>query len=1009
MMEIIEELKNGARIMSIDARYLYSANKDDNVMLGYETTNKWQSDGKKRRVPLELYKITLSYSLALEKMYELNKEEFVRDDDGIVYTDAIINVTFNGSAKKVAEPKIMKNGMIKNSKKFIPEYRGSGKNEVAALREVDKLEIELTTAQLREYLYEEGFVLDGNRYVCYIRSASKAREGNMLFIKVEYQNEMVNCWARMGIYIPHNAELDVAGLKSYEALILSSIRGKVQIKPEEILLINDYKSDFIGKASVTRLNNDNRLYVKDDEVEYSNCIWDGMSLMDNSKFHNIIEFQDTDPEDSLNGKGFVLLRNRWFKSAAFNFNIQEFFKDYNIQLADIKKHGWTIARDIKDIKLIITPSSLKLVKMKKFLCDDGCQDEIKQVFEYWLKGIQECDCFGVVKAEHESPGHIRECNSQILMSLPLDKDDIKDLLETYEFPFMRSLHNDENNFLEFIGCGGYSDQMIYELAKVVPGFTRTELYLKYKNDRLSSYKENRKVDGIKIPNSDFCVCVSNPIEMIQYASGVEPERWVRVHMGREAYCSYYQDGVDLLAARNPCVCSGNIICLKNKYHSLLNYINLSNNIVVVNSIESDIMERASGMDFDSDQLWMSDNELLVEKGKYCEANCLTPVNKVPVKSDDSMEESDVRRNSLADFARVDNDIAQGKIGDIVNLGMTLQAYYWDVYFNDDIKPLDKKHVLSALYDNVSKLSSASGVEIDRAKKAYEMNTMKELGDIRKLGLLDNGDKFLGDYLSFKKLSGQRKTTISKRDLKLHPELLQYYRQSKDYEELSKERELTIEEVQDYTDINDRISSYLLNDHKKDDMRGNKKIVRPKYFKYAFPGSVEMIYDEKGMNCPMDHICTLIETEKIRKGGRDKKVEIMSLMKKFDGKCNDRHKRQIEKIAEEYVKYCNMKRIKSSKRSDMCSLTQKEYFEQCVKKVKDINLKPVTIVAIFNACYGSKQAKSHNPNFSKIKKRMLDIVFAAHKERVISCFCVDNAQKIEEMFVKSAQNNSRFSI
>ena len=77
--QMIESLKNGVRIMSIEARYLYSANKDNeknnvSIARGYDTLGFWASKSKKEKVPDKLYKVKMPYSLGLEKMYELQSD-----------------------------------------------------------------------------------------------------------------------------------------------------------------------------------------------------------------------------------------------------------------------------------------------------------------------------------------------------------------------------------------------------------------------------------------------------------------------------------------------------------------------------------------------------------------------------------------------------------------------------------------------------------------------------------------------------------------------------------------------------------------------------------------------------------------------------------------------------------------------------------------------------------------------------------------------------------------------
>lgn len=996
--KLISDLRNGVRIMSIDARYLYSVNRieDENgdakpieTGTGYDTAKYWESDNEKTKIPDKLYGVKIPYSLCLEKMYELNSEEFKADDYDIWYTDMIINVSFKGSAKK---EKVLKSGKQPKEKFIIKNY-GKGKNEFGSLKKVNRLTVELKRKELREYMYQHGFFLNGEKYVYFMRSTSKSRGGNMLFIKQKYFYDLLMNWARLGIVFAEEENIDIAGIKSYESLVLSGICGKIQIKPEEILLINDYESVFTKKASVTKTNEKGRLEVSDEDHKYSNAIWDGQSLMDSSKYKEFIEFDDVSERNTLCGKSFVLLRNLWFKSAAFSFDIQRYFADHNVQLQDLKKHGWTIATDIKQIKLITTPNSLKILKIKKFIENKYKNDkagQLRSMFEYWLNYIEDNSYFGVIKSEHGIHDKARRCNAQILMALPLSRTDIRRLLNEGEFPYMQAMRNDDDMFLMHIGSRkSSSNTMISELSAFVPGFTRTDMFTSFKNNTLNDYKNNWKKEGIKIPNSDFCVCVSNPIEMIQYACGVSPSRWKRVHNDREVYCKYYDEKQELIAARNPCVSSGNILCLNNKYHKLLDYMQLSDNIIVVNSIDSDIMERASGMDYDSDQLWVSSNELLVEKAKYCEEHFLTPVNQI---SREDCNKHDV----IKDLAETDDQIAKGKVGDIVNVGEILLAYYWHIFFT--ILPKNKEEMdnkekaLKRLYDKVSLLSSASGAEIDSAKRKYLMDSNKELSDLRRLGQQDNEDSFLSEYMEYGKILGGRKKTITAEELEKNPDILEAFNCIQKYEMKKSEQKLSDKEKEDLQEKREIVSNFLIHEHKKDDSKAVDKIRKPLYFKFAFPKSVEnSLYFEEGMNCPMDNLCTIVDEKSPKKETREKKVSVMDLMNDFNKRGNYKHKEQLIKIAEEYTAYCKKRKFdyhnNSKDDENVNVLSKKECFERYVKDVKEINITHETIYDIFNACFGSNQAKSHNKDneISKIRKNLLDLIYAAHREKVLECF------------------------
>ena len=111
-----------------------------------------------------------------------------------------------------------------------------------------------------------------------------------------------------------------------------------------------------------------------ERVIITNSIWDGQSLMDKSLFGEYEQY------------GMVLLRNRFFKSCCFNTNIQEFFADHGITRLD-QIRGFTLAKNIEDIKLITTPSSIKYLKFGRL--------------RDWLRRTD--PLFGVVK--HEKKTH----------------------------------------------------------------------------------------------------------------------------------------------------------------------------------------------------------------------------------------------------------------------------------------------------------------------------------------------------------------------------------------------------------------------------------------------------------------------------------------------------------------------------------------------------------------------------------------------------------------------------
>ena len=93
------------------------------------------------------------------------------------------------------------------------------------------------------------------------------------------------------------------------------------------------------------------LRAEEEETEIENVIWDGEALLDAEIFS----------ETGYGMHGMMLLRNRFFKTCAFNTNLQDWFFDNDITQVS-RLAGYTTARDIKDIKLVITESSVKYFK-----------------------------------------------------------------------------------------------------------------------------------------------------------------------------------------------------------------------------------------------------------------------------------------------------------------------------------------------------------------------------------------------------------------------------------------------------------------------------------------------------------------------------------------------------------------------------------------------------------------------------------------------------------------------
>lgn len=96
-----------------------------------------------------------------------------------------------------------------------------------------------------------------------------------------------------------------------------------------------------------------------------------------------------------------------------------------------------------------------------------------------------------------------------------------------------------------------------------------------------------------------------------------------------------------------------------------------------------------------------------------------------------------RKYTTEDQSDLDIKTSKNLIGDIVNMSQELNSRIWDIVNGGNFH--GENHSVEKLYENVCKLSVASGIEIDRAKKEFLINTANELSTIRQdCPLTENG-------------------------------------------------------------------------------------------------------------------------------------------------------------------------------------------------------------------------------------------------------------------------------
>ena len=613
----------GVYIPQIDGKDLWLSNYASPNAEGYSLLDKNGNINKKR------YKAMFDYSLDLiqlrdvyKRAYRNNRFSYIEEEHDLVkeYCNRIINVTFEYSVKtwnKCGNDIYIKIG-VNQSDIIWNDCVGFIGNEVVGVKINEKVNIPHTLDKafkyndekqwyepktniecvqsvdaIRNKLYSDGFYCNGVHYIRWKRSSGSARVGKCLFID-ENLYPRIHTWEMCGLDIYKGDKVDLAALQSYISLTSSSIIGTIDLKQENILVIDDYDSVFTDNC-INVTDENGILQVKHEDVKIKNSIWDGQSLIDPLAMG---EYSD---------KGMVLLRNRFFKSCAFSCNVQQWFRDNGI--LDVSQlNGKTRAKSIDEIKLITTPNSIKYLKFN--------------TLDKWFDMLE--STFGVVKYEkptHYLGGKLVQTHYQLLNSIQLNRNDIQKLLQP-TFDFLDLCRDNPAVLKHWIKYKPqeldneallYKNDVIYKMMSINDKFYKTKLYHDFKQQFIRSFIQNTKSGHVFI-NGNYSVLCGNPIEMLLQSIG----KFIGDGIVTKdcVFSKRFEWGQVLLGSRSPHITASNVLLTVNQFDNNIDtYMNATSEIVYVNSINENLLQKLAGCDFDSDSLILTDNSILIEAAK----------------------------------------------------------------------------------------------------------------------------------------------------------------------------------------------------------------------------------------------------------------------------------------------------------------------------------------------------------------------------------------------------------
>ena len=910
-----KNITEGIYIPNIEACWLYGANKETgNYEVDYNYLDK-MLNGK------------LDYSFELVKDVELLEGIETKEFEGKLYTLDVLNVKYT--------------------------------------RKYPKKDEEKTTKELKDWTYIDGFKFNNKLMTNWKRSGGKAREGENLFLISE--NEVAKNaidWARMGLKF--EGDVSIAGIRAYESLPLSSIIGYIEINPKNILVIDDYKSEFDWVMSKTWLEG-GELHTETKKTWESNSIWDGEGLLSNKIF---------DKFEIVKGHGVALLRNRYMKCAGFCCYMEKYYRNYcevngldydTYEVADM--YGNMIK--VKDIELITTPSAIKLFKYNEEVLKVEGYIGNGAWLQYWKDNCGET--FGVCKTD--KPSHFKDgmntLSYQMVNTIPFTKKELTDLVAP-EIDYITRLKNDLEFFLQEVNQDTETDEddaededndnnveigsnidvtgAFVELVKNNSQFKKTQVFKDYRRNFINAYITKVRQGKIKI-KSDYCVACGNPIEMLKATVGEDYK--TSELKGNELYCSRF-DGAesnDVVGFRNPHINAGNIgQQVNHKIDDLVSYMECTPNIVFLNSIDYPILSTYQGEDFDIDSNLLTNNKIIVKACKRIDNNA-TPIPFNDIQPN-GKNDAELTGQNMSD---IDMIIAQNYIGSVINLSQELNSLMNHKKYNG----LATTEVLNDLYMRASKLSSISQCEIDKAKKQFkELDVPKELIKMKE-GLKRVSDtdsrrikpyffKFIGDNASKK----QRNSNNKNHRKELDRPIIEGYCNDKgiDIKELDvKNKEL--------------VKMLKVNDDKQKTWEADG-------------------FDKK-MDTPMNWV--QIEMDKVKNSKGVGTIQVINLVKK------SKHKADVETVENIAGKIGELNtKVKAYKlKVDLSSKDKMEKIryakKELSKDIRNMKLTKANLFGVMQLCLNGVKKNNKVGKKSGIESLALEILFKAYGTGLLDMF------------------------
>ena len=441
----------------------------------------------------------------------------------------------------------------------------------------------------------KGFSINGIKYRRLLGTNGGIKNSTIVFVSERLHDELER---RIENGRNANEELVTAKLEAYRALTCSA--SLPVSTPEGVLVIEDAETEF----------NSDVIYISDEGVDEPTI---------ETRRNERIKMDATD------GFGIMLpsLAERWsgeleldyvmsgcntrfsfMKGMVFTFDFVDFAE--NVAHSYIVKDAWGNEVDVRDVELILTTSMVKL------------WDSYGSCDEYMRKSIANKYTFGITKVCPKELESERSLNYQFIQSYKLTDEDIDDLISPTVNEIKDVLGGDWKKTILYLKGAGVTEKSAinafddYTKAIMIDQRILDDPFVQSSIYQLIRKKINEAKVGVIKVHANFSIASGDPYLLCQSMFGLEKTGLLNAG---EIYNKYWVDaGAERLSCyRAPMTSMNNIRRVTPAARDDIQYwYRYMKTCTVFNSWDT-ATAALNGMDYDGDLVFLTDNNVLVNK------------------------------------------------------------------------------------------------------------------------------------------------------------------------------------------------------------------------------------------------------------------------------------------------------------------------------------------------------------------------------------------------------------